>query len=36
VGALRQRKFSVLEEGRNNSVIALVKGHTDVKELVGR
>jgi hypothetical protein len=34
VGALRKRKFSILEEGRNNSVLALARGHYTEQELV--
>ena len=34
VGALKQRKFSILEEGRNNSVLALARGHYVERELV--
>lgn len=34
VGALKQRKFSILDPGRNNSVLALVRGNYEEKELV--
>ena len=34
VGALRKHKYSILHEGRNNSVVALARGNYDEKELV--
>lgn len=34
VGALKQRKFRILDEGRNNSALALAKGHYQEQELV--
>ncbi len=34
VGALKQRKFRILDEGRNNSALALAKGHYQERELV--
>ena len=34
VGALRKHKYSILHEGRNNSVVALARGQYDEKELV--
>ncbi|CAK0780512.1 hypothetical protein CVIRNUC_005077 [Coccomyxa viridis] len=33
VGALRKHKYSILHEGRNNSVVALARGQYDEKEL---
>jgi hypothetical protein len=34
IGALRKHKYSILHEGRNNSVVALARGQYDEKELV--
>ena len=34
VSALRVRKFSILQEGHNNSVLALARGHYTERELV--
>ena len=36
VGALRVRKFSILQEGHNNSVLALARGHYTEREMVRR